>query len=469
MEPLTEPPPHPVGGKLEITYACNLRCGFCYTDSPRHTLQRTLEMSDSDWLNVADQLSDMGAIEAVITGGEPLLRRDLTIEICRRLARAGLGVTLNSNGWFIDDEVAAGLAEAPGLHAHISVDGPSPAIHDASRGVPGSWRRAVAGIDALIRHGVPVHAVHVVTAANLDQVGATLDALSTLGVMSVRVTRVIEIGAAAREGGWRVASTKLERTIDGFIGRNGDSVPIVLRSGEGGTDRFRSGRAPAALLVRPNGMVRTDSLNPFTFGHAVGDGLATCWGRVGEHWRDPAITSWQSTISAPTDWAGAELVPYLDDEVDVVATDRPAGNGGDPREARIPQPVPVGTLERTEIGDPRGFIEGIALSRRFRHGDVRVGGTAGRRLIRRRDTGRVWRLNESASVVFDALSFGSVADAARALGETFPSVPAEVLRGDALDVSRTLARQGLVLPVEAQTVAAPDAVSSPDLPQVELG
>ncbi len=31
----SEPPPHPVGGKLEITFACNLRCGFCYTDSPR--------------------------------------------------------------------------------------------------------------------------------------------------------------------------------------------------------------------------------------------------------------------------------------------------------------------------------------------------------------------------------------------------------------------------------------------------
>ncbi len=468
-EQRTAPPPHPVGGKLEITYACNLRCGFCYTDSPRHTLQRTLELSDADWLAVADQLIDAGAIEAVITGGEPLLRKDLTVEICRRLARAGLGLTLNSNGWFIDDEVAAGLAETPGLHVHVSVDGPSPEVHDASRGVPGSWRRAVAGIDALIRHGVPVHAVHVVSAGNLDHVDETLDALSTLGVMSIRVTRVIEIGAAAREGGWRVASTRLERTVEGFRRRNGDSVPVVLRSGEGGTDRFHSVRAPAALLVRPNGMVRTDSLNPFTFGHAIGDGLEACWERVGEHWRDPAITSWQSTISAPTDWSRAKLVPYLDDEVEVVPTAGPGETGGDPREARIPQPVPVGTLTRSEIGDPRAHIEGLALARRYRHGDVRVGGTAGRRLIRRRDTGGVWRLNESASVVFDALSVGTTADAAGALAETFPSMPAVQLRGDALEVTRSLSRQGLVLPVEARAVATQDAGSSPDLPQVELG
>jgi hypothetical protein len=216
-------------------------------------------------------------------------------------------------------------------------------------------------------------------------------------------------------------------------------------------------------------MVRTDSLNPFTFGHAIGDGLATCWERVGEHWRDPAITSWQSSISAPTDWSRAELIPYLDDEVEIVPTDRPAENGGDPREARIPQPVPVDALSRSEIRDPRAYIQELALTRRYRHGDVRVGGAAGRRLIRRRDTGGIWRLNQSASIVFDALTVGSVADAASVLAEAFSSMPADELRGDALDVTRTLARQGLVLPVEAQTAAQPDAVSSPDLPQVELG
>ena len=44
-----ESPERPVGAKLEITYACNLRCGFCYTDSPRRTLQRTPELSDEQW------------------------------------------------------------------------------------------------------------------------------------------------------------------------------------------------------------------------------------------------------------------------------------------------------------------------------------------------------------------------------------------------------------------------------------
>jgi len=58
---LTEAPDRPIGAKLELTYACNLRCGFCYTDSPRHTLQRTPELSDEEWREVVRQSLDLGS------------------------------------------------------------------------------------------------------------------------------------------------------------------------------------------------------------------------------------------------------------------------------------------------------------------------------------------------------------------------------------------------------------------------
>ena len=467
-----EPPPRPLGGKLEITYACNLRCGFCYTDSPRRTLQPSPELSDSEWLAVADQLIEIGAIEAVVTGGEPLLREDVTVEVCRRLAEAGLGVTLNSNGWFIDDRVAARLAAAPGLHVHVSVDGPGPELHDASRGVPGSWRRAIGALDALIRHGVAVHAVHVVTAANLDHVDETLERLRVLGVTAIRVTRVIEVGAAAREGGWRVASGRLEKAIGDFNARWGDTVTVTLQSGEGGAALIRAGRAPGALLVRPNGMVRTDSLNPFTFGHALEQGLDGCWERVREHWRDPEIASWKASISAPTDLPKAGLVAYLDDEVEVGdEPTSPAGAGppADPRRASLPRPVSERAAAKHSISDPAAHVEGLAFGRRYRPGDVRAAGAPERRLVRRLGDGRIWRLNRSASIVFDALASGTPGDAEAVLAGAYPRVSPERLRADALDAAQTLARRGLVLPADARTVAVTNVESTPDLPQVAPG
>ena len=43
-----EPPELPIGVKLELTYHCNLRCGFCYTDSPCHTAERTPDMGEHE-------------------------------------------------------------------------------------------------------------------------------------------------------------------------------------------------------------------------------------------------------------------------------------------------------------------------------------------------------------------------------------------------------------------------------------
>src|SRR3954454_465360 len=48
-------PERPIGAKLELTYYCTLRCSFCYTDSPRRTLEGSLEMGDEDWRRVVEQ------------------------------------------------------------------------------------------------------------------------------------------------------------------------------------------------------------------------------------------------------------------------------------------------------------------------------------------------------------------------------------------------------------------------------
>jgi hypothetical protein len=419
---------------------------------------------------VADQLIETGAIEAVVTGGEPLLRKDLTIEICRRLASAGLGVTLNSNGWFIDDEVATRLAEAPGLHVHVSVDGPAPEIHDASRGVPGSWRRAIGGLDALIRHGVAVHAVHVVTDQNIGLIGETLDQLHALGIPAVRITPVVEVGAAARQGGWRVKLDPLVAAVEAARERIGDSMSIGLQSGEGTAELIKTANPPGALLVRPNGSVRTDSLIPFEFGHAIEDGLGTCWERIREHWRDPTIDGWRASITKPRDHAVSPIVPYLDDEVPIgPAANRPKSDEGDPRTAPVPRPTPPTAISGRAIGDPKAHVDALALGRLYRHGEVRAARYEGRAMVRRRSDGRVWRLNRSASIVFGCLNGGTPADAIAELEREFPDAPAERLRRDALAATGSLMRREIVLPGEAATVTRVDVTSPSDLPQVSPG
>jgi MoaA/NifB/PqqE/SkfB family radical SAM enzyme len=459
---LTEAPERPVGAKLEITYACNLRCGFCYTDSPRHTLQRTPELSDEQWHEVVSQALDLGIVEAVVTGGEPLMRRELTLGVVERLAEAGVGVTLNTNGWFVDDEAARRIGALRGVTAHVSLDGARAGLHDSSRGVPGSWRRAVEGIDRLLGAGVGVCVVHVVTPDNADAVPDFLEAMWTLGVPWVRVTPVVVTGAAVRGGDWSVDRRGLRRARAEFEQRHGSAMRITVQPGTGGALGLQGRSAPGSLLVRPNGDVRRDSLRPFSFGNVIGEGMAACWERLRQGWDDERINRWAGSMKGPQDLSRSELVSYLDDEMPIAGKAVGAGSG---RDAPVPEPTPPDPVDPAqEQRDAREKLRELALARRYRCAPLRSTGSPQQRFVRLASDGRYLRLNESSGVVMDALEGGTIADAAAALTDRYGISP-ERARDDAIAATRELVRQRVVLGAEADHAFALEAGTT-DLPDL---
>jgi MoaA/NifB/PqqE/SkfB family radical SAM enzyme len=462
-----EPPEGPVGAKLELTYACNLRCGFCYTDSPRQTLQRRAELSDEEWRRIADETIEAGVVEAVVSGGEPLLRRDLTLDLVDRFAQAGIGTTLNTNGWFVDADVASRLGAHGGVTAHVSIDGPRPGLHDASRGVPGSWRRAVDAIDHLLSRGVGVCVVHVVTPDNAAELPDTLEQMLRLGVTWMRVTSVVETGAAARGGSWRTDGEATQRVVRDFEERHPNAMRIRL-SGTVSALGLTGLAAPASFLVRPNGDVRTDSLRPFTFGNAARDGVDDCWRRIRSDWRDERIAAWAASLRSGRDLANSEVVAYLDDEVPVGAgADGEATRGEDPRTAPVPAPAPLRARPPEEDRrESHRRISGLAARRTYRLARVRVNDGEGARIVRRVGDGRYIRLNSSGGTVLDALDGGSEEDAARALLQRF-GIPTERAMADAAHATRTLLRHGVIVPEGAALDARPSEPGTSDLPGEE--
>lgn len=461
---LTECPEQPIGAKLEITYACNLRCGFCYTDSPRHTLQRTPELSDEEWREVVRQSLDLGIVEAVVTGGEPFLRRELTLEVVEALAGAGVGVTLNTNGWFVDDEVASRLGALRGVTAHVSLDGARAGLHDGSRGVPGSWRRAVEGIDRLLDAGVGVCVVHVVTPDNAAAVPEFLEQMWTLGVPWVRVTPVVVTGAAARSGEWEVSFRALENAVAEFRGRRGEAMRIALQPATAAGLSLQGRAAPGSYLVRPNGDVRPDSMRPFSFGNAARDGVEACWAAIREGWDDERINRWAGALKGPGDLAKSDLVAYLDDEVPIVAGG--SGTSSSNREAPVPEKTPPKPVNpAVELAEARRMVQELAGARRYRHADLRWSGSAKLRFVRLARDGTYLRLNESGGVVMDALDGGTLVDAASALRARF-AIDDERAREDAVTATRDLLRRGVVIGADASG-GFPAEPGTTDLPGSE--
>lgn len=146
-----------------ITGACHLRCAHCYLDARRRWPG---ELTTEEGLRLIDQLTDAGTGLLILTGGEPLLRRDLP-GLASHASRKGVHVVLGTTGMLITLEMARRLKESGVEAAGISIDSLDPAKHDGFRGVPGAWRAAVRGIEACRKVGLDV-VVHT-TALRMNQ------------------------------------------------------------------------------------------------------------------------------------------------------------------------------------------------------------------------------------------------------------------------------------------------------------
>ncbi|HEX8205398.1 MAG TPA: radical SAM protein, partial [Solirubrobacteraceae bacterium] len=410
---------------------------------------RTPELTDDEWLRVVDDAIEAGVLEAVVTGGEPFLRRDLAFEVLERLDAAGVAIYLNTNGWFVDDDVADRMARLAGLHVFISIDGATAERHDAARGVPGSWRRAVLATSRLLERGVPARAVQVVTPENHHEVERSLDLFWELGVPAVHLAPVSLIGAAARGGDWLVDRYGVAAVVERARERYEPAMSIQLRGGDSdGFDPLLA--APATFLVRPDGVVRISSSVPFSFGH-VRDGLTPAWQQIRERWDGPEVRGWIDAVRRRSELNKAAVVPYLDEDAPIAPAVEPTPGG---RGADRLRPAPV----RATVEDAEAFVRDLALGRRYRLGEVRwTDAGDGGRFVHCRPTETMTRLNATAAVVMGAATPG---EALETLKARHPSVGEDRLRHDVLRAVRMLLARSILVP-EAAVDARPRGAAEP--------
>ncbi|MFE7277107.1 MULTISPECIES: pyrroloquinoline quinone biosynthesis protein PqqE [Streptomyces] len=115
----------------ELTHACPLRCGYC--SNPLELTRRSQELGTSQWADVFRQAAELGVLHTHLSGGEPLLRRDLE-EITRSAVDAGLYTQLVTSGDGLSAERIDSLVDA-GLHSvQLSVQHADPGRSDEIAG-----------------------------------------------------------------------------------------------------------------------------------------------------------------------------------------------------------------------------------------------------------------------------------------------------------------------------------------------
>lgn len=141
--------PHVVAWNL--TRRCNLECAHCYIAAgPRETA--TAELETSECLRIVDELLAVNPAPLVIlSGGEPLLRHDLTT-IAGYASQHGATVVVGTNGTLLTDERIDSLQRAGVSGVAVSVDSLRPSYHDNFRHGKGSLDDTIGALGRLRSH-----------------------------------------------------------------------------------------------------------------------------------------------------------------------------------------------------------------------------------------------------------------------------------------------------------------------------
>ncbi|MFQ5819425.1 MAG: radical SAM protein [Candidatus Heimdallarchaeota archaeon] len=153
--------------RLQITPRCNQYCKHCFAASTSEVKSRVL--TDEEVLWVVDQIAREGLQALSITGGEPLLRKELVFKILSKFQGRSTVITLNTNGWFLNEQLARQLKQLGLNIAQISLDSVNSEKHDTFRGAKGSYDRAVQAIENCVNVGLKTHVRVTITSFNFDE------------------------------------------------------------------------------------------------------------------------------------------------------------------------------------------------------------------------------------------------------------------------------------------------------------
>jgi cyclic pyranopterin phosphate synthase len=204
--------------RVSVTDRCNFRCVYCM---PKEVFGRDYRFLDRRELLTFEEIERLarafvahGVEKVRVTGGEPLVRRDLEVLIAQLAGIPGLDLTLTTNGALLAQKARA-LKEAGLRRVTVSLDSLDDEVFAGMNDVDFPVQRVLEGIDAAAEAGLPVKVNMVVKrGVNEDSVLPMAHAFRERG----HILRFIEYMDVGHSNGWRlddvVPAAEIVATVD---------------------------------------------------------------------------------------------------------------------------------------------------------------------------------------------------------------------------------------------------------------
>jgi radical SAM protein with 4Fe4S-binding SPASM domain len=285
----------PLTAQLEITDLCNHQCIHCYNLDSNVENRPVRKVSDETVISCAQKLIDGGVFAMVITGGEPLIKRELTKKVITLFRENNVKVSLNSNLTLFDDDFIVFLKET---QTGVLTSCPSaiPASFEKLTGVD-HYAKFETNIKKMLSAGIRFAVNMVVTKENLNEVRITAEKMKELGCKSFAATPMglnmdyprldllldmEEVRTVIADLLWVKETLGLNVDILEALPKCVFPEKVLTEKHSFLNRKCQAGRT--VIAVSCNGDVRPCAHNPVSYGNILKEDLRNIWAKMND-WR----------------------------------------------------------------------------------------------------------------------------------------------------------------------------------------
>lgn len=232
----------------EVTRACALACVHCRAQAIPH--RHPYELTTEEGRSLIDRVASFGQRPPlfVLTGGDPMRRRDIA-EFVRHGVGRGLTVGLTPSGTAAVTRTRLEEVQEAGLgRLAVSLDGPDAESHDSFRRVRGSYRYTMRIIDDAHDLGLPLQINTTVARRTVANLPAIAEVVERAGVVLWALFFLIPVGRATADQG--LSAVEIESVLD-WAADLQDDVPFGIKATE--APHYHRVLAGRRAGVRPHG------------------------------------------------------------------------------------------------------------------------------------------------------------------------------------------------------------------------
>ncbi|MGD2121913.1 MAG: GTP 3',8-cyclase MoaA [Gemmatimonadota bacterium] len=283
--------------RISVTDKCNLRCVYCMPAEGLPWLKKDQLLTYEEIQEIAGIMAPMGLKRIRLTGGEPLVRKDLPRLVDLLASTAGIEeVSLTTNGVLLK-ELAEPLRAAGTSRVNVSLDSFRPERVDALARRSGTFQRVMAGLEAAERVGLEPIKINVVLirGKNHDEIADFAEATRTRPWH----VRFIEIMPTA---------SNLELSANDFFSCQ-EALERLRELGELEPVPGPKGNGPAAYFRYPDATGTIGVITPMS--HSFCEGCNRLRLTADGHLRPCLFGDIQTNLRDPLR-AGEDLVPLIE-------------------------------------------------------------------------------------------------------------------------------------------------------------